>query len=545
MIAAGALDATPKTRGILAKKHDDLVSDDPHKWRPAAIAVYDALEDDVLVALHGVRQSLSCTPVIADSLNSFTPRVLYPKVSSLDSIDLAVKKPEAEHPLLAEIIQSVVAEAKDLEDACTRYNAKLGYLPLAPPYGLAKVISEWLATHPETDAWKEVWEWARAAFGPVPLYHACSVFVVRPDLVPTGKLPDLWREIMTVIGPSGIDTEEKIENEPWLLHRDLARHFAFHIEAQLPDTEGANIACLAWWLSEQVTAIFPDLPQSAKFYRENWVKPALERSTHVWFAANPHIGRSFLRYMTATVHSPWAASLLALMGAKLDQLAPAEQSAETQVSFYKSLFSHLVMTLPFWMNLPRARRKRHRRCPRTEGRGHGRIPNQRRIDTRPAEVELRRTVGHWEGDLINGAHETGNLITLVERNTRFTLVGRTGSKEAAEVMRGICAQFETLPQSARLSLTLDNGKEFARHEEMARTSNMDVFFARPYHSWERGTNENTNGLIRRLHPKKSSFADIGRAELKRIDTYLNDRPRKCLGWMTPREKMTVFLACAS
>jgi IS30 family transposase len=193
----------------------------------------------------------------------------------------------------------------------------------------------------------------------------------------------------------------------------------------------------------------------------------------------------------------------------------------------------------------RARRKRHRRCPRTEGRGRGRIPNQRRIDTRPAEVELRRTVGHWEGDLINGAHETGNLITLVERNTRFTLVGRTGSKEADEVMRGICAQFETLPQSVRLSLTLDNGKEFACHEEMARTSNMDVFFARPYHSWERGTNENTNGLIRRLHPKKSSFADIGRAELKRIDTYLNDRPRKCLGWMTPREKMTVFLACAS
>jgi len=214
-------------------------------------------------------------------------------------------------------------------------------------------------------------------------------------------------------------------------------------------------------------------------------------------------------------------------------------------TIYKHIYADAKKGGTLWMNLPRARRKRHRRCPRQEGRGRGQIPNQRRIDTRPAEVETRQTVGHWEGDLINGAHETGNLITLVERHTRFTLIGRTDSKEADEVTHGICTQFGTLPRAVRVSLTLDNGKEFARHEEIALTTGMDVFFAKPYHSWERGTNENTNGLIRRRHPKKSSFAGIGEAELRRIDTYLNDRPRKCLGWMTPREKMTVFLACAS
>ena len=210
-------------------------------------------------------------------------------------------------------------------------------------------------------------------------------------------------------------------------------------------------------------------------------------------------------------------------------------------TIYKHIYADAKAGGTLWKNLPRARRKRRRRCPRQDGRGRGMIPNQRRIDTRPAEVETRQTVGHWEGDLINGAHETGNLITLVERSTRFTLIGRTDSKDADEVTRGICAQFGTLPQAVLLSLTLDNGKEFARHEEMARTTNMDVYFARPYHSWERGANENVNGLIRRLHPKKSSFTDIGRTELKRIDTFLNDRPRKCLGWRTPREKMTVFL----
>lgn len=213
-------------------------------------------------------------------------------------------------------------------------------------------------------------------------------------------------------------------------------------------------------------------------------------------------------------------------------------------TIYKYIYADAKAGGNLWKSLPRSRRKRRRRGPRQEGRGRGRIPNQRMIDTRPAEVETRATVGHWEGDLINGAHETGNLVTLVERNTRFALVGRTNSKEAEEVTQAICGLFERMPPASRLGLTLDNGKEFAHHEDLARKTGLEVFFAKPYHSWERGTNENTNGLIRRLHPKKSSFRSIGQRELKRIDTFLNDRPRKCLGWLTPREKMAAFLGYA-
>lgn len=213
-------------------------------------------------------------------------------------------------------------------------------------------------------------------------------------------------------------------------------------------------------------------------------------------------------------------------------------------TIYKHIYSDAKSGGDLWKNLPRAHRKRRRRCPRDDGRQRGRIANRRMIDTRPQEVETRTTVGHWEGDLINGANKTGNLVTLVERNTRLTLTGRTDTKKANEVKREICKLFATLPSEACLSLTLDNGKEFSMHEEIARKANIDVFFAEPYHSWERGTNENTNGLIRRLHPKKSSFSGIGKAELRRIDTYLNDRPRKCLGWMTPREKMAAFLETA-
>lgn len=213
-------------------------------------------------------------------------------------------------------------------------------------------------------------------------------------------------------------------------------------------------------------------------------------------------------------------------------------------TIYKYIYAEAKAGGDLWKNLPRSHRKRRRRCPRDDSRQRGRISNRRLIDTRPAEIETRESVGHWEGDLINGANKTGNLVTLVERNTRFALVDRTETKKAKEVTRSICRLFAKMPQSSRLSLTLDNGKEFSLHEKLSRKTGLDVFFARPYHSWERGTNENTNGLIRRLHPKKSSFSGIGKAQLNKIDIFLNDRPKKCLGWMTPREKMTAFLAVA-
>ena len=211
---------------------------------------------------------------------------------------------------------------------------------------------------------------------------------------------------------------------------------------------------------------------------------------------------------------------------------------------YKHVYADAKAGGDLWKRLPRAKRKRKRRCPRQEGRGRGVIPGRRGIETRPPEVELRVTVGHWEGDLVVGANATGYLVTLVERVTRYTLVGWSATKEAGEV-KSVIIRLLAAVGVACTGITFDNGKEFARHAEIAAALMSDVFFARPYHSWERGTNENTNGLIRRLYPKCESFAAIGEADLRRIDTFLNDRPRKCLGWKTPREVMDAFLAAAA
>ena len=211
---------------------------------------------------------------------------------------------------------------------------------------------------------------------------------------------------------------------------------------------------------------------------------------------------------------------------------------------YKHVYADAKAGGELWKRLTRAKRKRKRRCPRQEGRGRGLIPGRRGIETRPPEVELRVKVGHWEGDLVVGAAATGYLVTLVERVTRFALVGWSRTKEADEVA-GVVIRLLAAIGIACTGITFDNGKEFARHDKIAAALKADVFFARPYHSWERGTNENTNGLIRRLYPKSESFAAIGEAELRRIDAFLNDRPRKCLDWKTPREVLDAFLAAAA
>jgi len=212
-------------------------------------------------------------------------------------------------------------------------------------------------------------------------------------------------------------------------------------------------------------------------------------------------------------------------------------SAET---IYQYIYEDRRLGGELWQYLTRSHKQRQRRLSVRYKKGA--IPNQRMINERPKEVESREEFGHWEGDLINGKHRTGNLVTSVERKARYSLVGRIPNKEAATTRDCICELYQSIPSKARLSLTLDNGKEFFNHEEITKRLGMPIYFAFPYHSWERGTNENTNGLIRRIYPKKSSFATICEAELQFLDCYLNDRPKKCLGWKTPREVFNEELA---
>ena len=352
MIADGSLEVTSRTRDVFEKVRPNLSSDIPQEWRPAAIAAVDAFNDDIFVALQGVKQSLQYKPVLQDSLNNFGSRMLYPTVSSLEPIILDVANPDAQHSRMTEVVEAVVAEAKSLTDACARYYVRLGHLPLAPLYSLREVVVRWKDAHTTCDVWTEVWTWANGSLGPIPRYHACSVFVMHPELIPNGKLPDLWREILVVAGDSDKGDSENVEREPWALRQDLARHFVYHLEACLPDNDGTNIACISWWLAEKVAAVLPGNPKSAHFYRKNWIAQASDRSGLIWLDASPHIGWSFLRHLTHNVASPWATALLALMGNNLEQPAPQEQSQVIQAAFNDVLVKGLIESLPFAFEHP-------------------------------------------------------------------------------------------------------------------------------------------------------------------------------------------------
>ena len=178
----------------------------------------------------------------------------------------------------------------------------------------------------------------------------------------------------------------------------------------------------------------------------------------------------------------------------------------------------------------RCQKKRRKRAGDYDRRG--KIPNQVSIEERPEIVEKRERLGDWEADTIIGAGKRGAIVTLVERKSRFTLLKQVTRRTADAVEEAILDLLRPF-QASTHTITFDNGKEFANHQTIARELQANVFFAHPYSSWERGTNENTNGLIRQYFPKGSDFSSITDDQISFVKERLNDRPRKCLDFQPP------------
>lgn len=164
------------------------------------------------------------------------------------------------------------------------------------------------------------------------------------------------------------------------------------------------------------------------------------------------------------------------------------------------------------------------------------------IEDRPPEVTGRKIAGHWEGDLVMGALNRSAIGTLVERTTRMTFIVKLKGRDAACVRESFARKLNRLPDALKRSLTYDQGHEMAEHKIFTEKTRIQVYFAHPHSPWERGTSENTNGLIRDLLPQGTDFSKITAKRLKRIEDMLNDRPRKVLNFYTPKEVFTKVVA---
>lgn len=299
---------------------------------------------------------------------------------------------------------------------------------------------------------------------------------------------------------------------------------------------GESIRTIASRLGRAASTVSRELRRNggAQRYRATeadqaaWVRAVRPKACKL--AQNPNLAT----IVATKIQSQWSPEQIAGWLKKMYPAEPAMQVSHEAI--YRTLFIQTrgALKKELLEHLRRTRGMRRSRHHTQKSATHGRIADTVSISERPAEVGDRAVPGHWEGDLLFG-NATSQIATLVERHTRYVMLVKVADRNTQTVVHALVNHARTLPQELYRSLTWDRGKEMAGHKKFTLATDIQVYFCDPQNPWQRGTNENTNGLLRQYLPKGIDISSYSQSELDSIARKLNERPRKTLGFRTPAE----------
>ena len=278
-----------------------------------------------------------------------------------------------------------------------------------------------------------------------------------------------------------------------------------------------------------------DLYRAAGADNQAWVRAC--RPKRCKLANNPWLRQTVARKLRLL----WSPEQIA---GWLKRTYSGEESHQvSHETIYRSLFVQArgVLKKELMLHLRSRRTMRRPGAKKWKGDARGQIKGMVSISERPASVEDRAVPGHWEGDLLSGPNNS-YIATLVERHSRYVMLVKVANKDTQSVVSALIKQSKKLPRELKKSLTWDRGKELVDHRRFSLATNIDVYFCDPRSPWQRGSNENTNGLLRQYYPKGTDLSVYSQAQLNKVARQLNERPRKTLGFETPAER---FNACVA
>lgn len=297
--------------------------------------------------------------------------------------------------------------------------------------------------------------------------------------------------------------------------------------------EGASIRCIAKALERSASSVLREIKRNSElgFYSADAARLAAENR-----AKNSRNAKTI------------PAKIWSYVVEKIKQkFSPEQISGLLKKNFkitlsYSAIYRYLhvdkALSGKLYKHLRGAKKRRKKYGSALDGRG--KIPNRIDISERPKSVETRAEFGHWEGDTVIGAHHLGAVVTLVERKTGYAIIAKVNNRKAWAVSQACIDALVALKMSVK-SITFDNGKEFTQHQKISQAIDSKVYFSKPHSPWQRGCNENFNGLLRQYLPKKMSFASVTQQQLNEIMNEINNRPRKRLEYASPAELFQFYL----